>query len=92
MHDTGHTDELQSSAIHTDPCDTPPIIESDLAESVVIGTEEPQEPHISEFPTMPLVPPKREFHFNWWSVVALALLSILAVEHVPRLIGTLVTT
>ncbi len=41
---------------------------------------------------MPLVPPKREFHFNWWSVVALALLSILAVEHVPTLIVSLVNT
>ncbi len=76
----------------TDPCDTPPIIESDLAESVVIGTEEPQEPHISDHPTMPLIPPKREFHFNWWSIITLALLFLLAVEHVSPLMVTLVST
>jgi hypothetical protein len=63
---------------------TPPIIESTIAESEVTSTEPPAEPDISKHPTVPLAPlsaPKRYFRVNWWSIVALSLLLILAGEH-----------
>lgn len=78
MHDQVQTDELQSRPPHTEPLDT---VESTIAESVVTGTEPAEEPHIEDMPTIPLVPPKRYFRLNWWSVIALALLLILVGEH-----------
>ena len=71
MHELVHTDELQSRPPHTEPLDT---VESTIAESVVTGTEPPEEPHIEDMPTVPLVPQKRYFRLNWWSIVACLLL------------------
>jgi len=62
----------------------PPIVESTIAESEVTSTEALEEPDISKHPTIPLAPlpnPKRYFRVNWWSIVALFLLLILAGEH-----------
>jgi Baseplate J-like protein len=50
-------------------------------------------PHISDMPTVPLAPltpPKRYVHVNWWSVLAVALLLILAGEHTIPLVWPLV--
>src|SRR5437879_2999932 len=91
MQDQVHTDELSNQPLHTEPLDTS-TIESTIAESVVIGTEPPDEPHISDNPTMPLMPAKRYFRLNWWSIAALLLLLILAGEHVPTLITFLAQT
>jgi hypothetical protein len=63
---------------------TPPIVESTIAASEVTSTEALEEPDISKHPTVPLAPltrPKRYFRVNWWSLVALSLLLILAGEH-----------
>jgi hypothetical protein len=63
---------------------TPPIVESTIAESEVTSTEAPADQDISKHPTVPLAPltpAKRYFHVNWWSIVALLLLFILAGEH-----------
>jgi hypothetical protein len=62
----------------------PPVVEGTIAESKVTSTEAPAEPDISKHPTIPLAPltmPKRYFRVNWWSIVALSLLLILASEH-----------
>lgn len=72
-----------------DPIFTPPIIESDFAASVVTSTEEPEEPDVSTYPTMPLTPPKRYFQINWWSIVALALVLLLTAEHTLPLLWPL---
>src|SRR5947208_3518156 len=91
MHDQLQTDELNSLP-HTEPLDTPSTVDSTIAESVVTATEPPDEPHILDPPTMPLVPPKRYFRFNWWSIIALLLLLVLLGEHVPTLIVFLAQT
>src|SRR6266851_5725396 len=90
MQESTPTEELnqqQSSTIFG----TPPIIESTIAASEVTSTEPPAEPDISKHPTVPLkplIPPKRYFRVNWWSIVALALLLILIGEHTaPSLIS-----
>jgi hypothetical protein len=80
----------------TDPLGTPPIVESDLAESVVTSTEPPVEPDISKHPTVPLaqleppIPTKRYFQVNWWSVVAIALSLVLIGEHLTPLLWPLI--
>src|SRR5437667_8360277 len=68
-----------------------PTIESTIVASKVTDTEVP-DPHISDMPTVPLLPPKREFYFNWWSLAAMLLLVILVGEHIPSLVASLVTT
>ncbi len=68
---------------------TPHIIEGTLTASEVTSTDPPEEPDISKHPTVPLAPltpPKRYFQVNWWSIVALSLLLILAGEHTIPLI------
>jgi hypothetical protein len=72
---------------------TTPIVESDLAASEVTSTDPPAEPDISKHPTIPLAPltpPKRYFHLNWWSIVALALFLLLVGEHTIPLVWPLV--
>lgn len=90
MQEQGTTDELTPKPT-TDQLGTPPIIEGDIAASEVTSTE-PPEPHISDFPTVPLVPPKREFHFNYWFLIAAILVVILLGEHVPTLLTYVQTT
>ncbi len=80
-----HTEETQ--VVSPDP-----VVEGSVAASDIVSTEPPDEPHISEFPTMPLVPPKRYFRLNWWSIIALALLFLLAGEHGLPLVLSLVNT
>ncbi len=92
MHEQVQTDELQSQPLHTEPLDTSSTVESALAESLVTGTEEPEASPISDDPTVPLAPPQRYFQVNWWSIVALFLLLILAGEHIPTLMMFLAQT
>src|SRR6266700_4704589 len=92
MHEQVQTDELQSQPLHTEPLDTSSTVESALAESLVTGTEEPEASPISDDPTVPLAPPQRYFQVNWWSIVALFLLLILAGEHMPTLMMFLAQT
>lgn len=78
--DTQEINQEQTSNLFT----TPPIVESTIAESEVTSTEAFEEPDISKHQTVPLAPltpPRRYFHVNWWSIVALTLLLILAGEH-----------
>src|SRR2546426_9287178 len=90
MQDQVQTDELGSQPPHTEPLDTS-TIESTLAESVVTGTEPPEEPelHSEDMPSVPLTPPKRYFRLNWWSIIAGILLVILLGEHIPSLVISL---
>src|SRR5438270_898727 len=90
MQKQGTTDELTPKQT-TDQLGTPPIIEGDIAASEVTGTE-PPEPHISDYPTVPLVPPRREFHFNYWLLVAALLLVLLVGEHISPVLTYLQTT
>jgi hypothetical protein len=86
------TEELDQQPT-TNMLNTPPIVESSLAESEVTGTEQPAEPDISKNPTVPLpplTPPKRYFQVNWWSVVALVLLLMLVGEHTAPFVIALV--
>jgi hypothetical protein len=66
---------------------SPPIVESTIAASEVTGAQAPEEPDIAKHPTVPLASAKRYFQVNWWSIIALVLLLILAGEHtIPLLI------
>jgi hypothetical protein len=78
MQEQGTTDTLTPKPT-TDQLGTPPIIEGDIAASEITGT-------------VPLAPPKREFHFNYWLLIAAILVVILASEHVPALLTYIQTT
>src|SRR5438046_103107 len=90
MHDQLQTEELNSLP-HTEPLDTHSTVESTIAESVVTGTEPPEEPepHSEDMPSVPLPHPKRYFRLNWWSIIAGILLVILLGEHIPSLVISL---
>ena len=93
MHDQLQTEELNSLP-HTEPLDTHLTVESTIAQSVVTGTEPPEEPepHSEDMPSVPLPPKKRYFRLNWWSIIAGILLVILLGEHIPGLYSTVSTT
>lgn len=89
---TTPTEELDQKPA-TDPLEATPVIDSDLAESEVTSTEQPDALDISNHPTVPLTPltpQKRYFQLNWWSVVALVLLLILIGEHTAPLVWPLI--
>src|SRR5712691_2786363 len=71
----------------TAPLVTPTTIETTLAESVVISTEQPPEAdqaQLSEDQTIP--PPRRMFVPNWSNIIACLLLLILIGEHIIPLV------
>ncbi len=95
------TDELNPK--QTDQLHTPPVIESNntASEATDTHTQPPaeEEPHISQYATIPLAlepetPPviRREFHFNYFLLVAALLLIVLIAEHITPVVSYIQTT